>query len=401
MGLFDGFNPDMLNDPTTMGMFAASEYFGTPMSSRPTIGGGLGAFTKARQYMLDNQRKGKEFELEQQVKQMQLDEAKRKLAEQLGQQKFLEGADKYYQSPESQAIGAFGPTPAGAAAIPMLSPKFDQSSFARDMLRVPGMAPTALGMLAKDEAPIQLAGDAKLVDKRGREIASNPKAQAPHNGYLIPDGKGGWKIDPVLFKAEKELKETSAPKVTVSTPVKVGNEFGTGVADWAAKSLTGQIDAARTAPATISNAQQILTALDTGKVISGPGTKWRITAQQLFGNDPAKLDATRTAIMGLAKLSLDSRQSLKGQGSITEPEQKMLSDAVSGKIDELTTGEIRLIVTGAIKNAATAYKLGSRASAALSANPNLKGVAPAFELPPMPTGTQTVDDLVRMYSGSN
>jgi hypothetical protein len=43
----------------------------------------------------------------------------------------------------------------------------------------------------------------------------------PVNGYLVPDGQGGWKIDPVLYDAEQKMKRAgaSSTSVTYGSPV--------------------------------------------------------------------------------------------------------------------------------------------------------------------------------------
>lgn len=38
----------------------------------------------------------------------------------------------------------------------------------------------------------------------------------PVNGYLVPDGNGGWKIDPVLYKAEQNMKKSGASNTSIS-----------------------------------------------------------------------------------------------------------------------------------------------------------------------------------------
>lgn len=294
---------------------------------------------------------------------------------------------KFYQTPQQQAIGAFGPTPQGAAAIQNMEPKLDQKGMIAAMMQSgsPALRQQALGMLTKEEAPITLAEGAKLITKTGKEIATNAKPQDVKNGYLLPDGKGGWRIDPTLFAAEKELKATAAPKVSVSPTVKVGNTFAENVAKQGADRLFGQVEAAASAPEMAGAANQILGALDSGKVLAGPGTKWSVAARQAFGGDQEKLTSTRQVIQGLAKLSLQGRQSLRGQGTITDSEQNMLAKATSGDIDNMSVDEIRLIATGAIKNANFVYSQGKKASASLGGMKEFGSILPAFDLPEMPT----------------
>ena len=60
--------------------------------------------------------------------------------------------------------------------------------------------------------------------------------------------------------------------------------------------------------------------------------------------DKQKLVNTRNAIQGLAAMTLESRAELKGQGQVTENEQKLLERARSGSIEDMTVAELQQIV---------------------------------------------------------
>jgi hypothetical protein len=266
----------------------------------------------------------------------------------------------------------------------------------------PVLRKQAFDMLAKTREPVKLGKDEILAtqgaDGKYKTVLDNKGPGEIKDGFLVPDGKGGWMADPNLYALQKELKATGATRVSVSPTVKVGQEFGTDVAKFAANKLTAQVEAAQAAPAAIASADNVLNALQTGKVISGPGTKWRITAQQLFGNDQEKLDATRATIMGLARIQLDSRQSLKGQGALSDAEQRMLSNATSGNIDDLSTGEVELIMRGSRDMHMRNYQTGMKAADTLRKNPMFAGVENAFDLPPLPSATMGIESLVNKYA---
>jgi len=291
---------------------------------------------------------------------------------------------QFYQSPQSQAIGAMGPTPEAAAAIPGLAPKFDQQGMIQAMMasKNPTLMRQGMDMLTKEEAPIILSDGARAITRSGKEIASN-QSRKPIDGYLVPDGKGGYTADPNLFAQVKDLKATGAARTTNN--VNVGGTFGKAVADAAAGNLTKQVENATAATDVMRNTNQVLSALNTGKVMAGPATKWRVMAQQVFADNPEKLVATRATIQGLAKLALGARQSLKGQGPITEGEQNLLRQAESGDIDNLTVAEIRLIVEGTQRNAKRDYELGKKASATLQEMPEFSKFSSAFTVPEMDT----------------
>ena len=233
--------------------------------------------------------------------------------------------------------------------------------------------------------PIKLGAEESLIDPTTyKPIVSGVGKNDVKNGYLIKDGDGNWKIDPTLYAAEKELKATAAPKITMSPTVRVGNTFAEGVAKQGADRLFSQVESAAAAPQIVSAANQVISSLKTGNVMAGPGTTWKIAATQIFGGDSEKLRETRKAIQGMAILTLESRQSLKGHGPITEGEQKLLEKARSGDVDNLSVGEIMLIAQGAQKNGRMIHAQGKKASSALAGMPEFKSILPAFDIQDLP-----------------
>ena len=89
-------------------------------------------------------------------------------------------------------------------------------------------------------------------------------------------------------------------------------------------------------------------ALNSGNVIAGPLAGPRLKFAQVLdmagAGDKEKLVNTRTAIQGLATLTLESRAELKGQGQVTENEQKLLERARSGNIEDMTISELQQVV---------------------------------------------------------
>jgi hypothetical protein len=95
-------------------------------------------------------------------------------------------------------------------------------------------------------------------------------------------------------------------------------------------------------------ANSVREALNTGNVIAGPGAGIRTKFAQVLElagvGDKEKLVATRTAIQGMADLTLQSRAELKGQGQITDTETQLLERARSGKIEDMTLAELQTVV---------------------------------------------------------
>ena len=95
-------------------------------------------------------------------------------------------------------------------------------------------------------------------------------------------------------------------------------------------------------------ANSVREALNSGNVIAGPGAGIRTKFAQVLElagvGDKEKLTATRTAIQGMADLTLQSRAELKGQGQITDTETQLLERARSGKIEDMTLAELQTVV---------------------------------------------------------
>jgi hypothetical protein len=95
-------------------------------------------------------------------------------------------------------------------------------------------------------------------------------------------------------------------------------------------------------------ANSVREALNSGNVIAGPGagirTKFAQVLEMAGVGDKEKLTATRTAIQGMADLTLQSRAELRGQGQITDTETQLLERARSGKIEDMTLAELQTVV---------------------------------------------------------
>lgn len=398
MGLLDQFLPE---DPDRAAAARTGLLnFGAALLANRTpyfgqaLGQGAGAGLEGYQNAMLVNRQNEMDKLRLESAKLQQQQLRDQMADQDKVRGFYADPSKFMQNPNSIALaagaanGVVGPRVENAPLMEQAQkagPQFDAGAMYRAMLASgsPTLAQAGLAGLAKDDTPMVLGEGAKLVNRQGKVIANNPNGK-PIDGYLLPDGNGGYRIDPTLFGAVKDLKATGAPKTTVTVPVKVGETFGKTVAEGAAKHLFGQVESAFTAPQTLQSVAQIENALSTNNVIAGPAAKWRIAAEQVFGKDPQKLESTRSVIQGLAQLSLNSRQSLKGQGPITEGEQAMLTKAVSGDIGDLTVGEINLIVQGAKRQAMNSYQQGKKASAALGAMPEFQHILPAFSIPDLP-----------------
>jgi hypothetical protein len=167
----------------------------------------------------------------------------------------------------------------------------------------------------------------------------------------------------------------------------------------AATSVAGQTgsllkeaqDQANSAVQTVGSANRLRAALDSGTAFTGKAAEVKLTALQwadalgFTGKDSAeKVAQTRAAIQDLAKLTLEGRQQMKGQGAITENESRLAQQAISGNID-LSPAELKVLADAADRSARFKYKVASeQIGAAGQGNPALAAQLPMFAPQPLP-----------------
>jgi hypothetical protein len=315
------------------------------------------------------------------------------------------------------------------------------------MLQQAGMQGMLSSMTPK--APIRLGKDDRLVDPTNYGTIVGPQQQPKITRVEIPDGKGGVRVgfvdmnssnpmqtfqeagaqppkaeilpsgqainpfqvqpgqifnDPnklmgigpdgrplvnqPLVDVKGRIAERGAPRTSVS--VNTDKTMFSGAAGEVGKSLGNAADNARAAVGTINTVGQILQALDSGKVIAGPGTTARQFLGQvgqtlgIAGKDATdQLTQTRQAIQGLAQLELDAAQQMKGQGQITEAERSIIRRAASGDIDSISIPELRMLMGGLDKVARFKISSNQRNVELLRQQPGA-GALPQFMDVPMP-----------------
>lgn len=295
-------------------------------------------------------------------------------------------------SPKMDAVmgalaGGGGPTQANAAKVPAIDP-MQQLQF--EAMRLGQIKPTDyLASMRKDATPMKLGADETLIDPRTfKTLVTNPKPQAPDEFSRMLSAAG---LDPnspqaqslALQRLQKMSTHQPATNVNVNTEKPLMNSIASKLGD--------QIDAslaqARAATQAISTAQTIKSAVDTGKVVAGPGASFRVAGLQIGqtlgigGKDAAEvLGNTRTVIQSMAKAELDAAQQMKGQGQITEAERDIIRRAASGNIDSLTTGEVRLLADTMEKTAR--YKIAAHKAnvSNLSKMPNAAPILPFYQV---------------------
>ena len=239
--------------------------------------------------------------------------------------------------------------------------------------------------LAKDKPKFgtAAAGSSIFNEATGQVVGSTPdkpeKDPEQIRALKLIYGDG----TPAYLKAVQALGSkmtTHAPAPSASATVYAEKPLINAVAGGLGKQIDDSLGAARAAIPAINNAQKLMAAVDSGKIVSGPGASFRVAGLQIGqllgvgGKDGAEiLSNTRTAIQAMAQAELDAAQQMKGQGQITEAERGIIKRAASGDIDSLTAPEIKLLAQTIEK--AARYKIKAHKNN-FSAMKNMENMAP-------------------------
>jgi hypothetical protein len=295
------------------------------------------------------------FQLEQQKSQREAEKAKLeqglKHFEVVGQ--IMSGVrdQSTYDAARQQMAQMFGPE-----AAANLSPSYDPQAVERSRVQA---------MSVKDQMEQQWK---KL--HFGLENANKPFS-LDEGGQAVPNQP-----------AQKFLKDKAAAgKPNINLAVNTEKGFLGEVAKGVGNSVETSMNQAKGAASTLNSINQIRSALDSGKVITGPGADTRVLIKQLGvtlglgGKDDAEiLTNTRSLIQGMASQELSGAEALKGQGQVTEGERALVKRAASGDIN-MTEPEIRTLMT--VLDKTSRLKLRSHADNVkrLGANPNAGPIA--------------------------
>jgi hypothetical protein len=144
------------------------------------------------------------------------------------------------------------------------------------------------------------------------------------------------------YEKLQKIKGTNINVSATNTPA------GKSLAEPVGKRAEASLVKAEGATEIMNAANSVREALNSGNVIAGPlagvRTKFAQVLELAGVGDKEKLTATRTAIQGMADLTLQSRAELRGQGQITDTETQLLERARSGKIEDMTLAELQTVV---------------------------------------------------------
>lgn len=176
-----------------MGLLAASGPSRTPVSLGQALASAYGQTQEAQQQHSARQQRDQIFDMQKQKYMMELAQQQKAQAE---QEAAKQGLQQYIQS------------------LPDTDPKKGQIVQALQM-GVP--MKEVWDKLNPKIEPYTLGPGQQRRGPNNEVLASVPVTPDVKNGYLVPDGAGGWKIDPVLYKAK--LGEQRAGATNVKTVV--------------------------------------------------------------------------------------------------------------------------------------------------------------------------------------
>jgi hypothetical protein len=192
-----------------------------------------------------------------------------------------------------------------------------------------------------------------------------------NTGKLVPIAEGGEKVAPDVRAAAQSLGIRGNPSTwTQAQTDAVRNQMASFKRDTASKfdfsNLLGKSAIGEVGPMLVASktaaggavqqadaANRILNAVNTNQIFTGAGANQKLQLAQIgqmvgaTGNTAdEKITNTRAAMQGLAQLTLQGRQQMKGQGAVTESEGALAQRAVSGDIN-FTASEIRQLAEAA------------------------------------------------------
>lgn len=367
---------NLLDDPNSAGLLSLGlRLMSTPGKFGPALGqAGLGAMGDIQQ-MKAQQQAAKSRALQEQMLMMQIEEAKAAQARRAG----VEGAYRNaLLSPAQQALaGGGGPTLDNAAKLPGLKPKIDQAKLVEGLMQVDPLM--AYQLMQPKPAIKGSEGDVFLDPVTYKPVASVPKVAPKPSSVqefeysLVNPGYNDWN------RKNKQSGATNIglPKIEVKTGESVAAQVGPMAKDSKIK--------AGGAITMFDAADRIEKALDSGLVTSGPMASKIQTvkqfAQVIGGGNDASIRQTQQVIRSLAKMAVEARKQLQGQGQVTENEAKAVERADGGDINDLTTGELRDLVVLTKRAAHFAAKEHADIMREMEAKESTRGLAPFFRLP--------------------
>ena len=244
-------------------------------------------------------------------------------------------------APTAKAPVSTNALAAPAAPISTAPAGPDQSLIAQTQSRINKLMAFAASNSAMNP---QMANNAMAEARILQDQLELYSKRAPNRPAALQELDAYMNMSPAEKEAFEKLQKIKTPSTNVAVNAPVAKSLAGPVGTRAEASLAK----AEGSVGMMENANMVRQALNSGNVIAGPLAGPRLKFAQLLdaagAGDKEKLAATRNTIQGLAAMTLESRAELKGQGQVTENEQKLLERARSGSIEDMTVSELQQIV---------------------------------------------------------
>jgi hypothetical protein len=382
MGLLDVFNS--YEGQQGLGLLAAASARSDGAGFGQRLQEGLGAADqwKTRQAKMAQEAQMAEFQ------KMQMQEHMQRIND---ANDLRSAATRAFISPERANAMSMGPMEDGSN-VPEVKSGFNDQQYIQNLQGL-GRPMEAMQYQAaiQKQAPKMtvVAPGASLVNElTGKAAYTSPKEfnkPAEQQGYELAKTQGypGSFIDYQLA-----LKKAGATSVSMRVDNKIGESLAGQVGPMAKDSRIQTQAAVKM----FDSADRLEKALDSNKVTSGPLATQIQTAKQLIqvvggGNDDG-IRQTRQAIKSLAQMAVEARKQLQGQGQVTESEAAAVAKADAGDLNDLTTGELRDLVTLTKRASYFQAKTHTELLGSLGSKPETQGLVPFY-------GVQGLDTLLK------
>ena len=319
----------------------------------------------------------KRAQMQEQMQMMQMQQ----MLSQAEQQKKMQGLAARFGTPGTgMAADGYGPSAPAS---------FDRQGYAAALESIDPVAGLQYAAsIQKDDSPISVAPGASLIDRKTlKPLFTAPKEHttpAAIQEYEFAKTQG---YPGSYLQFQLEQKKAGATNVSM----KVDNKMGESLAGQVGPMVKETYTAAQGAVQQMDAAKRIVSAIDNGKIIAGPGANVRMTiaqAGQLLGvggkSDAETIANTRSVIRGLSEMTLQGRKQMSGQGAITESEGKLAEKANSGDITDLTAAEIRQLANASARASKFVYQNHAENLKSLASDPNTAGLSKFYKVPSLP-----------------
>src|SRR5574338_391989 len=239
----------------------------------------------------------------------------------------------------------------------------------------------------------------RMDEAQRKNSQASALAEAQRQYYALPTNQQTTQAASKISQAVKDstgfdvavddiFKNPNSPQSVVNVTNKVGEKAGTKLAENAMDIVKESHANAMGAVDILDGVGRIRSAMQKGNLTVGPGATIRNSIDQvaqMFGvtgkDREERLVNTRETIRALAQFSINARKLLRGQGQVTENEQKLLIKAESGDPSEFTIPELRTFINTTERLANKSIANHERNLEVAKQKPELQGYLDFYQVP--------------------